>query len=65
MFYMPYPSDPGVGEQNITAIKKILKHENIPVVGEDTGGHTGRSVKFHLDLGRLVVLKSGEKSRSI
>ena len=65
MFSMPDHTNPGIGAQNITAIRTLLQQEKIPIVGEDTGGHTGRSVEFHLEYGKLVVIKLGEKSRSI
>ncbi|MCX6690497.1 MAG: chemotaxis protein CheD [Methanoregula sp.] len=65
MFSMPDHTKPGVGAQNITAIKTLLQQEKIPIVGEDTGGHAGRSVEFHLEYGKLIVIKLGEKNRSI
>jgi chemotaxis protein CheD len=55
----------GIGVQNITAIKTLLRQEKIPVAGEDTGGRSGRSVEFHLDFGSLIVIKIGEKNRSV
>ena len=65
MFKKLDQTDVGIGIQNITAIKRILQNEKIPVVGEDIGGHVGRSVEFHLEFGTLFVIKIGENPRSI
>jgi chemotaxis protein CheD len=65
MFKKRDQTDMGIGAQNIAAIKRILNQEKIPVVGEDIGGHVGRSVEFHLDFGTLFVIRIGGKHRSI
>ena len=58
-------SSNGIGEQNIMSIKRILRGERIPLIGEDTGGHHGRSVEFHLDSGKLMVIVIGEEDKEI
>jgi chemotaxis protein CheD len=63
MFKKPDQPDTGIGAQNIGAIKTLLRQEKIPVIGEDTGGRAGRSVEFHLEYGKLIVIKIGEKNR--
>jgi chemotaxis protein CheD len=55
----------GIGDQNITSVKHILRREQIALIGEDTGGHHGRSVEFHLDSGRVVVTAIGRGERKI
>jgi chemotaxis protein CheD len=65
MFSKPDNTNTGIGAQNIMAIKTLLRQEKIPLVGEDTGGCAGRSVEFHLEYGKLIVMKIGEESRSI
>jgi chemotaxis protein CheD len=57
--------DTGIGEQNITSVRRILRRERIALTGEDTGGHHGRSVEFHLDSGRVVVTAIGREAREI
>ena len=52
-------------EQNILSIRHILRGEQIPLVGEDTGGHHGRSVEFHLDSGRVIVTAIGKEDREV
>lgn len=59
-----YPST-GVGEQNLTSIKHILSQKKIPIIGEDSGGHNGRSVEFYLDSGKLIVRAIGQEVREI
>jgi chemotaxis protein CheD len=57
--------DTGIGKQNITSVRHILQRERIALIGEDTGGHHGRSVEFHLDSGRVIVTAIGREKREI
>ena len=65
MFSCYEDSNTGIGEQNITSIRHILRRERIALIGEDTGGHHGRSVEFHLDSGRVIVTAIGKEEREI
>ena len=58
-------SDQGIGEQCIESIKDILKREQIPLTGSDTGGHHGRNVEFHLDTGKVIVRAIGKEDKEI
>jgi len=58
-------SSKGIGGQCIESIKDILKREQIPVIGEDTGGHHGRNIEFYLDTGRVVVSAIGKEDKEI
>ena len=58
-------SEQGIGEQCIESIKDILRREQIPLIGEDTGGHHGRSVEFHLDSGTVIVRAIGKENQEI
>lgn len=58
-------SSPCIGKQNIISIKDILKREGIPLIAEDTGGHHGRNIEFHLDSGKLVIKAVGKEVREI
>jgi len=42
-----------------------LRRERIPLIGEDVGGHHGRTVKFELNSGRLLVKAIGKTDREI
>ena len=56
---------PGIGEQNITSVKRILEQKRIPVIGENTGGNYGRSVEFYLDSGKVMVRAIGREDKEI
>ncbi|MDA2913213.1 chemotaxis protein CheD [Acidobacteriia bacterium AH_259_A11_L15] len=65
MFSSCSHSSAGIGEQNAMSIKHILNTEGIPLVGEDTGGHHGREIEFHLVSGKLIVRAIGKRDREI
>jgi chemotaxis protein CheD len=44
-----------IGQRNIGEIRATLKRENIPLVAEDVGGTSGRSMQLFLDNGRILV----------
>ena len=44
-----------IGKRNITAIKKILWQNNIPVKGEDVGGTISRTVKLDMSDGKTYI----------
>lgn len=44
-----------IGEENVKAVKKMLKLENLRLVAEDTGGSYARSVEFDLSTGKIRV----------
>jgi len=54
-----------VGEQNIRSILQLLNSERITLVGEDVGGHIGRSVEFYLETGSLIVKVIRKEQREI
>lgn len=55
----------GIGAQNIVSIKHLLARKRIPVTAEDTGGHYGRSIEFHLDSGKVLVRAIGKEAKEI
>ena len=65
MFASDEYSSMGVGEQNIISIKSILRKEGIPLMGADVGSNYGRSIEFHLDSGKLIVMAIGREDRQI
>jgi chemotaxis protein CheD len=44
-----------IGDENVKAVKKMLKSENLRLVAEDTGGSYARSVEFDLSTGKIRV----------
>lgn len=44
-----------IGARNVEAVKKALDEKGIPLVGEDTGGNYGRTVKFYSSTGELEI----------
>ena len=44
-----------VGERNIAAAKKALEEAGVPIVAEDVGGPSGRSIVFDVETGKLAV----------
>lgn len=50
---------PSIGERNVAAVREALAEAGIPLVAEDVGGTTGRTVAFRLSDGRVEVLAAG------
>jgi len=65
MFSSNENSSSGIGQQNIISIKHILNGKQIPLIGEDTGGHHGRNIEFYLDSGKLIIKAIGKEAREI
>lgn len=36
-----------IGPRNVEAVKKELKKNSIPIIAEDTGGNSGRTIEFN------------------
>jgi chemotaxis protein CheD len=51
-------SQQSIGEQNIEQALRILKIMEIPVLGTDLGGSSGRSVIFDLNTGSVSIVHS-------
>ncbi len=54
-----------IGARNAVAARQALTAARLPLLAEDVGGHTGRSVYFHIDTGRLVVRTIGQGERDL
>lgn len=52
-----------VGARNVVAAREALAQEGIPVIGEDTGGDYGRSVRFDVADGRVTVRSVAKGTR--
>jgi chemotaxis protein CheD len=44
-----------IGQKNIAEVKTVLFRENLTICGADVGGGFGRSVRFQVDCGRILV----------
>ncbi|WHY35936.1 chemotaxis protein CheD [Cytobacillus firmus] len=44
-----------IGPRNVEAVKKELKSLKIAILGEDVGGHSGRTIEFNPQSGDLMV----------
>jgi len=44
-----------IGERNIKAAKRALRELKIPLVGEDTGGAYGRTMRFRISDGKVII----------
>lgn len=48
-----------IGKRNIAAAEAVLEKTSIPVVGRDVGGNTGRTVRFYVRDGRMMIRRLG------
>ena len=48
-----------MGERNVLAARSALRTAAIPIVGESIGGERGRSVRFHVNDGRVEIRSVG------
>jgi chemotaxis protein CheD len=53
------PGTLNMGERNIRAAREALQKAGIPIRGEDVGGDYGRSVRFRVGEGRVLVSSVG------
>ncbi|MEK4494169.1 chemotaxis protein CheD [Ureibacillus sp. FSL W8-0352] len=44
-----------IGPRNVEAVKKVLKELGIPLIAEDTGGNSGRTIEFDPDTSKLMI----------
>ncbi|EWG11981.1 chemotaxis protein CheD [Cytobacillus firmus] len=44
-----------IGPRNVEAVKKELYSLKIAILGEDVGGHSGRTIEFNPESGELVI----------
>lgn len=51
-------SEYAIGERNVMAARSALQEYGVTIVGEETGGDTGRSVEFDPQAGELVIKRA-------
>lgn len=44
-----------IGPRNVEAVKSVLKENGIPIVAEDTGGNSGRTIEFNPATCKLMI----------
>ncbi len=44
-----------IGPRNVEAVKKELKRLSIPIIAEDTGGSSGRTIEFNPTTSMLTI----------
>lgn len=54
-----------VGDRNVEATKNKLKELHIPIIAEDTGKNSGRTIEFYPETGELLVKSVGKTSYKI
>lgn len=54
-----------IGDQNIEALRAILKKQGIPVVAEHVGGNKGRRVTLDCGTGELIVEVAGSPQAAL
>ena len=54
-----------IGRRNVEAVLKALREMGVPVVGQDTGGHHGRTMKLHVSSGRVQVCSMGQPVKEL
>lgn len=44
-----------IGPRNVEAVKKVLQQYHIPIIAEDVGGSSGRTIEFDPETGKLKI----------
>lgn len=50
-----------IGKRNVTAIKKLLWDQNLPVLAEDVGGNSSRTISVELKTGKVILSSADGK----
>lgn len=54
-----------IGERNIAAVREAIDGAGVALAAADTGGQRGRTVRMHLDSGRVVVTTLGQECKEL
>ncbi len=54
-----------IGEDNLAAVTTTLGREGVRLVGSDTGGNRGRTVRLFVDSGKVTVATAGTEPREL
>ncbi|MHA2403515.1 MAG: chemotaxis protein CheD [Candidatus Kariarchaeaceae archaeon] len=47
-----------IGERNIRAVRELLENHNIPIIAEDVGGQTSRTIYFDVNSKKMTIRKA-------
>jgi len=53
------------GERNAEAAKAAVVREGLAVAASELGGHRGRTVRMHLDTGKVAITSSGQEVKDL
>lgn len=59
------PGSIQMGERNLVACRDVLSREGLPLVAEEVGGESGRSVWLHAADGRVVIRSANANERTL
>jgi chemotaxis protein CheD len=59
------PESMDISSRNLSAVKSKLSMLNIPVVSQDVGGYSPRTVVFYLENGSFQIITMGEPDKFI
>ena len=54
-----------IGEKNIEVVRQTLHELKIPLRGEDVGGNFGRTMRFFVDSGKVLITTMGRGDREL
>ena len=54
-----------IGERNIEAVRRTLKKMEIPLRAEDVGGNFGRTMRFFVDSGKVLISTIGKEEKEL
>ena len=54
-----------IGERNVEAVRAVFEANFMRIIGSDTGGHHGRTMRFNLDTGQTLVTAAGKEIQEI
>lgn len=65
LFSFNHSLGPSIGEKNIEAVRETLKKLGIPLQAEDVGGNYGRTMRFFVDSGKVLISTVGRGEKEL
>jgi len=65
LFVFNNSGGPSIGEKNVEAVREILKKMGIPLLAEDVGGNFGRTMRFFVDTGKVLITTVGRGEKEL
>jgi chemotaxis protein CheD len=54
-----------IGSRNVDTALSVLKAINLRLLGQETGGNSGRTVRFYITDGRMTIRSMGNQEREV